>query len=127
MTTLAARRMGCRFTEKLTSNITEGVRLSSILLPLAQPHTCALHPVPEGLGLCLSVPLPPQEELVPPEQPPATLLRVSLLVVEVVVTVETAELRQMLPEDLFYRKPRDQVHWQSRKTYRSNSIQLDYK
>ena len=42
------------------------------------------------------MPLPPQEEQVPPEQHPAALLGVSLLVVEV-VTVESAELRQMVP------------------------------
>ena len=101
LTTLAARRTGCRFTEKRVSHITEGVRLSSSLLPLAQPHTCALHPVHEVLGLCLGVPLPPQEEPVAPEQPPAALLRVSVLVVEVMITLETAELRQMLPKDLF--------------------------
>ena len=40
----------------------------------------------EGLGLCFGVPLPPREEPVLTEQPPAALLRVSLLVVEVVVT-----------------------------------------
>ena len=53
--------------------------------------------------------------------------RVSLLVVEVVVTVETLELRKMLPVEPFYRKPRDQVHWQARKTYRGYSIPPDYK
>ena len=44
-----------------------------------------------------------------------------------VVTVESPELRQMLPVGPFYRKPRDQVHWQARKTYRSYSIPLDYR
>ena len=43
------------------------------------------------------------------------------------MTVESPELRQMLSEDPFYRKPRDQVHWQARKTYRSYIIPLDYK
>ena len=33
----------------------------------------------------------------PPEQHPSALLRVFLLVVEVVVTVESPELRQMVP------------------------------
>ena len=43
------------------------------------------------------------------------------------VTVESPKPRQILPVDPFYRKPRDQVHWQARKTYRNYSIQLDYK
>ena len=43
------------------------------------------------------------------------------------VTVESPKPRQILPVDPFYRKPRDQVHWQARKTYRSYSNPLGYK
>ena len=66
----------------------------------------------------------------PPEQHPAALLRVSLLVVEV-VTVESAELRQIVPgiQSTGAQGPGSshQVHWQARKTYRSYSIPLGYK
>ena len=44
-----------------------------------------------------------------------------------VVTVESPKLMQMLQVDPLYSKPRDQVHWQARKTYRSYIIPLDYK
>ena len=77
------------------------------------------------------MPLPSQEEQVPPEQHPAALLRVSLLVVEVVVTVESPELRQMVPgihsAGAQGPGPSHQVHWQARKTYRSYSNPLGYK
>ena len=44
-------------------------------LATAKPQPAALHPVHEVLVLCLSIHLPPQEDMVPPEQPPAAFLQ----------------------------------------------------